>query len=178
VALIRDPSCIDVAKGYQDLAGDAIDPATAHFVQNPLGVTANQPFTVRVGSTIETFIAGNAGRNTLVGPHIVNLDFSVLKTFRLRERAMLQFRLEAYDLLNKANPGAAIGNVFSAAAQAVPALAFGGGIPSAPTPSRVSGLIPENSLDAFDPAGGALFLSTSHMNTSSRRLQAALKLTF
>ncbi|PYU35982.1 MAG: hypothetical protein DMG31_02450 [Acidobacteria bacterium] len=178
VAIIRDPSCINVSKGYKDLAGNPIDPATAHFVQNPLGVTASQPFTVPMGNTNETFVAGNAGRNILVGPHIINLDLSVIKDFKLGERAVLQFRLEAYDLLNKANPGVPIGNVFSAAAQAVPALAFGGGSASSPTPSRVSGLIPENSLDAFDPAAGALFLSTNYMNTSSRRLQAALRFTF
>jgi hypothetical protein len=178
VALIRDPSCIDLTKGYKDLAGSPIDPAAAHFVQNPLGVTVSQPFTVSIGNTTETFVAGNAGRNTLIGPYIVNLDLSLMKNFSLGERAVLQFRLEAYDLLNKANPGVPSGNVFSAAAQAVPALAFGGGSASSPTPSRVSGLIPENSLDAFDPAAAALFLSTRYMNTSSRRLQAALKFTF
>jgi hypothetical protein len=147
-------------------------------VQNPLGVTVSQPFTVSIGNTTETFVAGNAGRNILVGPYIVNLDLSLMKNFSLGERAVLQLRLEAYDLLNKANPGVPSGNVFSAAAQAVPALAFGGGSASSPTPSRVSGLIPENSLDAFDPAAAALFLSTRYMNTSSRRLQAALKFTF
>lgn len=178
VALLRDSNCIDVTRGYIDLAGNSVDPATAHFVQNPLGVTASQPFTVPVGNRNETFIAGNAGRNILIGPHIINLDLSVIKNFNIGERAVLQFRVEGYDLLNRANVGAPIGNVFSAAIQAVPPLAFGGGTASSPTPARVSGLIPENSLDAFDPAAGALFLSTRYMNTSSRRLQAALKFTF
>jgi hypothetical protein len=178
VALLRDPNCIDLTQGYMDLAGNAVDPATAHFVQNPLGVTASHPFTVAMGSRNETFVAGNAGRNILIGPHIVNLDLSVIKNLSIGERAVLQLRMEAYDLLNKANPGVPIGNVFSTAVQAVPALAFGGGIPALPTPARVSGQIPENSLDAFDPFTGPLFLTSRYMNTSSRRLQAALKFTF
>jgi hypothetical protein len=180
VALVADPNCISIAPtaqfatGYKDAKGNPIDPSTAHFVQVPLGLAPGTPF--RVGSS--TFIAGNAGRNILIGPRLINLDISVLKNFRIHERATLQFRVEAYDLLNRANPGVPLGNVYSAGAQNVPALAFGSVVPS-PTPARVSGLIPENSLDAFDARTGApLFLSPAFMNTSSRRLQTALKLTF
>jgi hypothetical protein len=180
VALVADPNCISIAPtaqfatGYKDAKGNPIDPSTAHFVQVPLGLAPGTPFTV--GSS--TFIAGNAGRNILIGPRLINLDISVLKNFRIHERATLQFRVEAYDLLNRANPGVPLGNVYSAGAQNVPALAFGSVVPS-PTPARVSGLIPENSLDAFDARTGApLFLSPAFMNTSSRRLQTALKLTF
>ena len=180
VAFVADPRCVSIAPtaqfptGYKDASGNSIDPATAHFVQVPLGLTPGTPFT----SGSNTFIAGNVGRNTLIGSRIVNLDFSVMKNFHLREGKTLQLRLEAYDLLNKANPGMPIGNVFSAGAQAAPALAFGSVNPS-PTPARVTGLIPENSLDAFDATTGApLFLSQRFMNTSSRRIQAAVKFTF
>ncbi len=47
---------------------------------------------------------GNAGRNGLVGPGIVNLDFSVYKSNPLKfisEKADLQFRAEAYNVFNR-----------------------------------------------------------------------------
>jgi hypothetical protein len=136
-----------------------------------------------VGST--TFIAGNAGRNILIGPSIINLDFSAIKNLHPREGLTLQLRFEVYNLLNRPNAGVPIGNVFSANAQAVPALAFGTVLPSpfgglaAPTPARISGMVPENSLDAFDSNTlGPLFLSRRFMNTSSRHIQAGLKILF
>jgi hypothetical protein len=180
IALVADPNCVSIAPttqfptGYKDATGNSIDPSTAHFVQVPLGLTPGTPFSVG----LSTFVAGNGGRNILTGPRLINFDMSVFKDFRVGERVTLDFRVEAYDLLNKANPGAPLGNVYSVGAQNVPALAFGQVIPSS-TPARVSGLIPENSLDAFDAATGApLFLSPKFMNTSSRHLQVALKLIF
>jgi hypothetical protein len=187
VALVADPNCVSTAasalspSGYIDTQGKPIDPSTAHFVQVPLGHAPGTPF--GVGSA--TFIAGNAGRNILVGPSIVNLDFSTIKNFHPREHLTLQFRFEAYNVLNRPNAGAPIGNVFSANAQAVPALAFGTVLPSpfgaspAATPARISGMVPENSLDAFDSNTlSRLFLSRRFMNTSSRHIQASLKILF
>lgn len=46
---------------------------------------------------------GNVGRNTLTSPGIINLDFSVLKDFRVREGHTLQFRFEAFNLPNHPN---------------------------------------------------------------------------
>jgi hypothetical protein len=43
---------------------------------------------------------GNLGRNTFSAPGLVNVDFSLLKTLRLRERAQLQFRTEFFNSLN------------------------------------------------------------------------------
>jgi hypothetical protein len=178
VALVADPSCTSTAStpnfpnGYMDPSGNPIDPATAHFVQNPLGVSVYKPFAV--GS--ETFVAGNAGRNTLVGPRLVNLDFSVVKNFHLSERSKLQFRAEFYDILNHANPGYPFGNVFTANAQLSPAAAFGLG--PLRTPASATGATPENSIDAKDFAGKSLFLSQQFLNTSSRRIQFAVKLIF
>ncbi len=43
---------------------------------------------------------GNAGRNTVIGPGIVNWDFSTLKNFHFNESTFLQFRLEAFNFLN------------------------------------------------------------------------------
>ena len=46
---------------------------------------------------------GNLGRNTLRGPGLQEYDFSILKNWSIRERFRLQFRAEAFNLLNKAN---------------------------------------------------------------------------
>ncbi|HZT31180.1 MAG TPA: TonB-dependent receptor [Bryobacteraceae bacterium] len=43
---------------------------------------------------------GNAGRNILSGPGLVNFDFALMKTFRLGETSSLQFRSEFFNLWN------------------------------------------------------------------------------
>jgi hypothetical protein len=48
-------------------------------------------------------LRGNAGRNILTGPGLANLDFSVAKNSRLGESFNVQFRSEAFNLLNRAN---------------------------------------------------------------------------
>jgi hypothetical protein len=180
IALVADPNCVSIEPsalsptGYLDPAHNPIDPATAHFVQVPLGVKPGTAFQAGSG----TFLAGSAGRNILTGPGTVNLDLAIVKNLQLHEGLTLQLRIEAYDILNHANPSYLLGNPYSAQLQTVPAIAFGT-VQPAVTPARVSGAIPENSLDAFDPATGRpLFLSQSFMNTSSRRLQSSLKFIF
>lgn len=57
---------------------------------------------------------GNAGRNSLRGPGLFNLDASVFRTFAIKEKIRLQFRAEAFGLTNTpqfSNPGS---NVSSA----------------------------------------------------------------
>ena len=51
-------------------------------------------------------LLGNAGRNSLIGPGLVNLDFSAIRNFRLpflSEAVRLQFRAEAFDVMNHPN---------------------------------------------------------------------------
>jgi len=43
---------------------------------------------------------GNAGRNTFYGPGITNVDASIIRNFRLPWNKSLQFRLEAFNVLN------------------------------------------------------------------------------
>ena len=47
---------------------------------------------------------GNAGRSVVRGPGFFNLDASLLKNFRVRERFNTQFRLETLNTLNWVNP--------------------------------------------------------------------------
>ena len=46
---------------------------------------------------------GNAGRNTLVGPGLINFDFSLVKNTPVTERLNLQFRAKFFNLFNRAN---------------------------------------------------------------------------
>lgn len=51
-------------------------------------------------------LRGNAGRNSLIGPGITNLDFSVFKNNhikRISENFNVQFRMEIFNILNHAN---------------------------------------------------------------------------
>ena len=48
-------------------------------------------------------LGGNAGRNILIGPGLVNLDFSLVKNSRINDSFNVQFRAEAFNILNRAN---------------------------------------------------------------------------
>ena len=48
---------------------------------------------------------GALGRNTLTGPGLANVDFSIAKPFKLSERINAQLRLEAFNLANHPNFG-------------------------------------------------------------------------
>jgi hypothetical protein len=69
---------------------------------------------------------GNCARNSLRGPHQVNVDFSTIKDFHVTERQSLQLRVEMFNAPNHVelgNPNANWGN--SNPAPAAPATTFG-----------------------------------------------------
>ena len=49
------------------------------------------------------FTFGNAGKNILTGPGLVNFDVSLYKNFKFAERMNLQFRSEFFNIFNHAN---------------------------------------------------------------------------
>jgi outer membrane receptor protein involved in Fe transport len=65
-------------------------------------------------------LAGNAGRNIIIGPGLINLDASLFKNNYIRaisENFNAQFRLEIFNLLNRANfaiPALTSDNIFTA----------------------------------------------------------------
>ena len=48
-------------------------------------------------------LKGNSGRNSVTGPGLVNLNFSVFKNNRISERFNVQFRAEVFNILNHPN---------------------------------------------------------------------------
>jgi len=46
---------------------------------------------------------GNLGRNVLIGPGYANVDFAVVKNTPITERVRSQFRVEMFNLFNRAN---------------------------------------------------------------------------
>ena len=55
---------------------------------------------------------GSLGRNTLVGPGLVNLDFTLARDIRMTENQKLEFRMEAFNFFNHPGfdlPGTTVG---------------------------------------------------------------------
>ena len=46
---------------------------------------------------------GNLGRNTIVGPGLMNVDLAIEKSFRVRESSNVVFRAEVFNIMNHAN---------------------------------------------------------------------------
>lgn len=63
---------------------------------------------------------GNAGRDSLNGPGLAELDISALKETALTERVRLQFRAEFFNVLNRANFATPNAIVYSSATQPSP----------------------------------------------------------
>ncbi|MEO8736168.1 MAG: TonB-dependent receptor [Edaphobacter sp.] len=62
--------------------------------------TLNKWFDPLAFSTPAPYTYGNAARDSLVGPGRTNWDTSIFKTFPVHEQAFLEFRLEAFNVLN------------------------------------------------------------------------------
>jgi hypothetical protein len=75
-------------------------------ITQPLcSATPNAAFALPLGATPAGDHFGNLGRNAFTGPSFVNTDLSLVKNTKLTERLNLQFRTEAFDVLNHPNFG-------------------------------------------------------------------------
>jgi hypothetical protein len=86
-----------------------------NLVQSPTSNCGSGHLTncINVGAfaTPAQYTYGSAGRNILFGPGFSNLDFSLFKNFSIQEKAKVQFRAEAFNLLNTpafSNPNATL----------------------------------------------------------------------
>jgi hypothetical protein len=106
--------------------------------------------------TVGTF--GNVSRGSLRGPGLVNVDTSFFKLIKISERLNMQFRAEAFNILNHPNYGYPNSILFSSNGSCTPAAAAAG------------------TCSTFSPVNTAA--ATTFTSTSSRQLQFALKLMF
>ncbi len=92
---------------YPNLVGDP-------HISNP---TINQWFNQLAYATPQTNTFGNNGRNTLRGPDLTDIDFSLAKTFRIPkfERGGLQIRMDATNIINHPSFGQPNASLTSAA---------------------------------------------------------------
>lgn len=97
---------------------------------------------------------GNVGRNVLRGPRQFNIDFSLTKRLRLRGTKSIEFRAEAYNVMNRVNLDNPISNM-----TAVPATSIN------PNTGEVTG----------DPGDFGRIVSTSN---NPRLIQLAFKFEF
>ena len=70
---------------------------------NPGGGSPDAYFSVNSFQLQPAGFLGNLGRNTVIGPGLANVDFSLFKTTRLSEDVSLQFRAEFFNVFNRAN---------------------------------------------------------------------------
>ena len=64
------------------------------------GRTVAKYFDTAAFTAVPQFVIGNSSRNPIRGPGLQNADLMVGKTFRLTERAKLEFRAEAFNVSN------------------------------------------------------------------------------
>lgn len=107
-------------------------------VSNPAIASLCVPFSGATTPGTCANLLGNAGRNSVVGPGLVNIDFSIFKNNyvrRISENFNVQFRAEVFNLLNKANFASPTDNaaLFDQSGVAVPGA---GRIDSTSTPAR------------------------------------------
>jgi outer membrane receptor protein involved in Fe transport len=94
-AVLRPDIIASPVTGYAPATN--LSPSAITYIQNPSAF-------VTQGTTPGTTLGfGNLGRNAIIGPGFSNLDFALIKNTRLTERFNLQFKVDAFDLLNQTN---------------------------------------------------------------------------
>ena len=94
---------------YPDATG--INPDLGRGNQDPTRWFNTAAFTDRVGddftrqSTPTVYRFGTSGRNTIIGPGIINMDVSINKNFRVAEKQRVEFRFEIFNAPNHPNWG-------------------------------------------------------------------------
>ncbi len=110
----RVPGCNPVHGGFNYLGSNpamCFSPPTAPASFGPAGTNqcVDSPGAVAPPPSGQVYCAnllGNAGRNSVIGPRIVNFDMSLVKNThvtRISESFNVQFRIEAFNIFNHSN---------------------------------------------------------------------------
>jgi len=87
---------------------------------NPVLGGPDQYFDPSAFSNLAFGFYGTLGRHTLIGPRLVNFDFSLVKNTAITERTSLQFRAEFFNILNHPNFNNPSSGVFDARGNPTP----------------------------------------------------------
>ncbi len=99
-----NPYTIHASNDFSNADGDSRPNVVAGVSTVPAGGrTRQQWFNPAAFVDPAPGLWGNVGRNTLSGPGLVNIDFSLFKTFVVTERWKVQFRSEFFNLPNHPN---------------------------------------------------------------------------
>ena len=100
-AIHGQPFSLTASGASLNAVGQRQTPDQTGAVQKLGGIGPGNPFyDSSAFAPVTTVAYGNVGRNTLFGPGSVNMDFSLFRTFRLKERLDLQFRADAANFFN------------------------------------------------------------------------------
>ncbi|HEX4076688.1 MAG TPA: carboxypeptidase regulatory-like domain-containing protein [Candidatus Acidoferrales bacterium] len=81
---------------------------------------------------------GGLGRNTLVGPRFINLDFALLKNTKITERLQAQFRAEFFNIANRTDFLPPATGLYGGSD------GLGGGTPASVPPGFIGGTVPNS----------------------------------
>jgi hypothetical protein len=98
------PYTITASTDFSNTGGSARPDAVLGVSQTPPGGRNRQEwFNPAAFTNPASGQFGNVGRNTVTGPSVVAIDFSLFKNFPISERVKMQFRAEAFNLINHPN---------------------------------------------------------------------------
>jgi len=81
----------------------SINPANPDLTGKTCDTSAGLNGGTNTGGCINTMHFGTLGRNSLIGPHFRQFDFSLFKRTQLTERLNMELRFEGYNILNHPN---------------------------------------------------------------------------
>ncbi len=154
------------------------DPYVGKRVLGPTGIVEPEWLNANLNSSVNDTCftlepagtLGDAGRNTLIGPRFINLDFALLKNTKITERVSAQFRAEFFNLPNRTDFVAPNASLFTSITGSCVNPA-----PPAP-PNFCSAAV--GGADAGSTAGSTYGFIAATIPNSQREIQFALKLLF
>jgi hypothetical protein len=100
------PNTITASTDFSNSGGSARPNALPGVSQTPPGGRNRQEwFNPAAFTNPVSGQFGNVGRNTVTGPGVIGIDFSLFKNFAVNDRWKVQFRAEAFNLINHPNFG-------------------------------------------------------------------------
>jgi hypothetical protein len=97
------PFTVNLSSDQANLGAGPAQRPNVLFNPNDGPKTPGQWFTTSAFSLPALYTFGNSPRNAVIGPGLEEFDLSLQKDLQLSESAKLQFRVEAYNLLNHPN---------------------------------------------------------------------------